>query len=108
MYFRLVEAFPEYVVLAEVAFSALLYARGQGTRNAFNRLRADFVVCDKSFRVVAVIEVDDSTHDNKVGREKDAARDVMLEGAGYRVLRYRSVPDVERLRHDIITPSRLR
>ena len=101
MFFKLTESFPDLIVLCEVAFSALLYAKSNGARNTYNRLRTDFVLVDKSFRVVAVIELDDSTHQSENAKVRDAQRDVMLERAGYKVLRYRQVPDVVRLRKDI-------
>lgn len=98
MFFRLQEALPNLIVLSQVSFSALLKAKSRATRNTFDRKRADFVICDKSFRVVAVIELDDSSHE---GREKeDADRDVLLTQAGYRVLRYRGIPATERLQAD--------
>jgi very-short-patch-repair endonuclease len=92
MYFRLREAFPDDIVLAQVAFSSLLTAKEQAARNTFNRKVADFVLCDKAFQVRAVIELDDSSHN---GREaQDESRDALLTQAGYRVLRFKHVPDI--------------
>lgn len=100
MYFRLVAAFPEHLILAQVAFSALLTAQGRATRNRFDRKVADFVLCSKAFEVIAVIELDDSSHN---GREKeDEEREKLLTNAGYRVIRYRKVPDLEKLKNDVI------
>ena len=96
MYFRIAETFPEYVVLAQVAFSALVTSSNQGTRNRFNRKVADFVLCSKAFEVIAIIELDDSSHKNK--EESDAQRDELLTGAGYRVIRFQRVPDMNSLR----------
>lgn len=92
MFFRLQQAFPEHVVLSQVAFSALLTAKDLPTRQRFNRKVADFVLTTKAFEVLAVIELDDASHR---GREvHDSRRDFMLEQAGYRVLRFKHVPDV--------------
>lgn len=93
MYWRLREVLSErtHVVLAQVSFSALLASRQQATRNTFNRKTADFVVFTKAFEVVAVIELDDASHR---GREKeDGARESLLTNAGYRVIRFKNVPD---------------
>lgn len=105
MYWRLTAAFPptEYVVLAEVSFGALLVAKGGASRYSFAQKRADFVLLDKAFQVLAAIELDDSSHNGK--EQRDEARDAMLTAAGYRVLRYRSIPDPERLRADLIAPD---
>lgn len=93
MYFRLRETLPQHVVLAQVAFSALLTTKDRPTRATFDRKVADFVLCDKAFSVLCVIELDDSTHR---GREKhDASRDAMLTKAGIAVLRFKNVPDVD-------------
>jgi very-short-patch-repair endonuclease len=102
MFRTLAQAFPypQYVVLSQVAFTALITARAHSTRNGFNRKVADFVLCDAEFRVIAAIELDDSSHK---GREnEDASRDAWLTGAGYRVLRYANVPTMATLLRDVL------
>lgn len=98
MHHRLSHALPEFLVLAQVSFGALLTAQAYATRNTFDRKTADFVVCNKAFQVLAVIELDDASHKGKT--EKDATRDAMLVNAGYRVLRYPNIPDIDRVRVD--------
>lgn len=100
MYFRLREALPDHIVLAQVSFSALLWAKDQRVRNTFNRKVADFVICDLTFRVVAVVELDDKSHEGR--EEYDQARDALLQKARLRVLRYPRIPDVDRVRNDIL------
>lgn len=101
MYWRLVEALPhpEYIVLAQVSFGALLNAREGASRYSFSQKIADFVVTDKSFAVLAVIELDDASHRGK--EDRDLVRDIMLTQAGYRVLRYPQIPDAAKLRNDL-------
>ncbi|MEH0165556.1 DUF2726 domain-containing protein [Roseateles microcysteis] len=91
MFFRLSQAMPDTLVLAQVAFSALLDTKDRPTRATFDRKVADFVVCSKAFEVLAVVELDDSSHKNRAAA--DAARDTLLAKAGYRVLRFKNVPD---------------
>lgn len=98
MFFRLQEALPKLIVLSQVSFGALLTAKSRGARNTFDRKRADFVVCDKLFKVLAVIELDDRSHDGR--EEQDANRDKLLTDAGYRVVRYRGIPDIEQVAGD--------
>jgi very-short-patch-repair endonuclease len=85
MFFRLRDSLPEHIVLAQVSFSALLSATSQADRNSFNRKMADFVVCNKAFEVLAVIELDDSSHNGK--EDEDGKRDELLKKAGYNVMR---------------------
>jgi very-short-patch-repair endonuclease len=92
MYLRLAQALPEHMVLAQVSFSALLDAKTKAGRNRFNQKTADFVICDKAFNVIAEVELDDSSHNGK--GPQDAQRDDMLKAAGYKVLRFKSVPTV--------------
>jgi len=100
MYARLISAFPQHHVLAQVAFSALITSQNYKIRNQFNRKVTDFVLLDKNCNVVAVIELDDPSH---IGKEQeDAARDAMLQEAGYRVLRYTSIPSAAALQKDIL------
>lgn len=91
MYNRLVETFPEHVPLSQVSLGALMTARTTATRNRFDRKIADFVLCNKAFSVLAVIELDDASHRSKGA--KDNARDKLLNEAGYKTLRFKNVPD---------------
>jgi very-short-patch-repair endonuclease len=101
MFHRLQQAFPNDIVLTQVAFSALLTAKDLPTRATFNRKVADFVVATKAFEVLVVVELDDSSHR---GREAhDSRRDSLLGGAGYRVLRFKHVPDVDAI-HRMMRP----
>lgn len=102
MYFRLQGALPDLIVLSQVSFGALLSASSMAVRNTFDRKRADFVICEKSFKVVAIVELDDSSHDGKKAR--DEKRDAQLKTAGYRVLRYRGIPDIDRAQKDFAPP----
>ena len=101
MYWRLVAAFPavDFIVLTQVSFGALLLAKGGASRYSFAQKIADFVVTNRGFKVLAIVELDDRSHR---GREKqDASRDAMLAEAGYKVLRYTSIPAIELLVQDI-------
>lgn len=103
MYFRLTQTFPELIVLAQVAMSAVLDSKEKGVRNTFDRKVIDFVLCSKAFEVMAVIELDDSSHRGK--EAKDANRDAMLKAAGYRVMRFPEIPDRETLKKALAAPN---
>lgn len=99
MFHRLKEAFPEHHVMAQVAFSALITNDNLKIRSKFNRKVTDFVLLDREFKVIAIIELDDPSH---IGRElEDAKRDAMFYEAGYTVYRYTDIPNVKCLRKDI-------
>lgn len=65
-FFRLTQAFPNHIILAQVQFSQLLGVKKgynyQSWLNRINRMSADFVVCNKDASIVAIIELDDATH----------------------------------------------
>lgn len=101
LYFRLVKALPEQVVLAQVQLSSLLAVQKNHDRRAWmNRIKgmsADFVVCDKAFNVVAVVGLDDAAQqgeqgidaaDAKLSEQKYQA----LAAAGIRVIRWQAKP----------------
>jgi hypothetical protein len=93
-YGRLYRALPDYIIWAQVSMSALIepaVSRADPQfmmrRNRVAQKYVDFVVVNRStLDPVAIIELDDITHDPA----KDAKRDEMLEGAGYVVLRWHS------------------
>ena len=106
MFWRLIEAFPapEYIVLTQVSFGAMLTAKNGASRGSFDRKIADFVVTNKGFKVLAVVELDDKSHNGR--EQQDASRDAILIEAGYKVLRYAKTPDADKLRTDL-TPVNL-
>lgn len=53
----------------------------------------DFVICDQDLRIKAVLELDDSSHDQKDRQERDAFVDQILTSVGYKVIHVRSIAD---------------
>lgn len=99
MYLELAAALPNCIVLAQVALSSLLTTNSKPTRNRFDRKVADFVVCSKELEVLVVVELDDPS--DKSNLISDADRDAMIANAGYKMLRYASIPDQAALRKDV-------
>jgi hypothetical protein len=93
------QALPRLYIFPQVSFSAILTTKGFYTRSQFNRKIADFVVCDNALNIMMLIELDDSSHK---GREtQDAARDAMLNEAGYPVIRYAQIPEIWQIQKDL-------
>ena len=86
LYQRLLRAFPDHVVLAQVAYSQLFgVKKGEnftGIWNRYNRLTADFVLCHKDFRIAAILELDDRSHDNPSRMDADRRKAAICEAAG--------------------------
>lgn len=86
LYHRLVRAYPDHIVLAQVAFSQLVGVRkGENFTaiwNRYNRLTADFVICRKDFGIAAVLELDDRSHDNPARQDADRRKAAICEAAG--------------------------
>ena len=104
LYFRLLQALPGHIVLAQVQLSCLLgVMKGhnyQSWLNRISRMSADFVVCLKDGSIVAVIELDDATHKQERRQQADAKKDKALASAGIRVIRWQagSIPDEAAIR----------
>lgn len=100
LYFRLVQALPEHIVLAQVQLSRLLGVKKgnnyQSWFNRINRMSADFVLCKRDSSIVAVIELDDATHQKEDRKAADAKKDKALSSADIRVVRWQAtaIPDV--------------
>lgn len=106
LYRLLVQALPDHVILAEVAFSQMIKVSGGTDREDFRKFLtarqkvADFVVCDKAFSVVAVVELDDSTH----SAAKDAKRDEIIREAGSKTIRWNvsRLPNADAIRRQVL------
>ena len=109
-YHRLIRAFPDHVVLAQVAFSQLVgVKKGENFAaiwNRYNRLTADFVLCTKDFRAVAVLELDDRSHDNPSRMDADRRKAAICEAAGIPLhrLNVNPLPNETELR-SLLTPD---
>ncbi len=91
---RLARALPRYYIFPQVALGAIMDVNSQlpaqqrrAIRARFDRKIADFIICEpRTLKVLAIIELDDRTHDPRRDRERDA----ITEAAGIRTLRYSS------------------
>lgn len=92
-YQRLKRALPDHEVFPQVAMGAVLAPsvdrrsrRYHQIRGTFSQKIIDFLICDASLKIVAVVELDDRTHN----AARDEKRDAMLHRANYRVVRWHS------------------
>lgn len=112
LYFRLVQALPDHIVLAQVQLSRLLGVKKgnnyQAWFNRINRMSADFVVCSKDSSIVAVIELDDATHQKEQRQSSDLKKDKALSTAGIRIVRWqaKSIPDTAAIQ-SILSPDNM-
>lgn len=109
-YQRLKRALPDHEIFPQVAMGAVLAPsvdrssrRYHQIRGTFSQKIIDFVICDASLKVVAVVELDDRTHN----AARDEKRDAMLNCANYRVLRWRSKkkPSEDEIRARVVGPK---
>lgn len=103
---RILCGLPDFHVFPQVAIRAFVRpGAAAGNKSYYRQLgrigakHCDFLVCNKQLDIVAIIELDDRTHD----QEKDAARDAMTHSAGYHTLRYetRQKPTAPQIREDL-------
>ncbi len=107
MFHKLNVCLPDHIVLAQVAFSQMLQAKGGTSKEDFSKYGrarqkvADFVICDKAFNIIAAIEIDDKSHK----KDKDEARDQILMEAGIPTIRWKAVnlPNDEEIKQRINT-----
>jgi very-short-patch-repair endonuclease len=108
LYFRLTEALPEHIVLAQVGLSRLLGVKKgnnfQAWNNRINRMSADFVVCAKDSTIVAVVELDDSSHEREDRKAADAKKNKALKAAGIRLVRWhvKRLPNGAAIRAELV------
>lgn len=80
---------------------------GKQYMSDFGRIKSkhcDFVICNSLMNVVAVIEIDDSSHEKENRKTRDKFLDFVLQDCGIKVLRYRDVNPIE-LENDLRTQS---
>jgi hypothetical protein len=107
LYRRLLEALPECMVLAQVQLSRVLGVQDGHPfhvwNNRISRMSLDFVVCRWNGRLVAVIELDDRSHERADRIEADAKKDAALAAAGVPIIRWKvhAMPNHAQIRQAI-------
>ena len=107
-FWRLREAVRDDLVIApQVVFGAFIKVKTTAltdknhARHVVAHNRCDFLLCDKKLKPVALVEVDDSTHNNFKARSKDRRRDDLMKAVGVSVIRYRDMPAPAQIRKDL-------
>lgn len=89
MFWRLTEiAGEEFLVLAKVPLSVLMNSGKESTRQKMSDKFADFVICEKSFEVLVIVELDEPDEVAETDSED------LLNAARYEVIRFKDVPNV--------------
>ncbi|WP_199154726.1 DUF2726 domain-containing protein [Chromobacterium sp. ASV23] len=101
-YQRLVKSLsPNFLVFPQVAFSQILDAKGGSYKQnmwlhrTMSQKVADFLICKADLTMVAIIELDDSSHAGK--EDKDRQRDSVVRQIGLLPLRLPRTPKQELL-----------
>ncbi len=91
LFHRLIEAMPNYYVMAQVRLADIVGVKKsknwQAWFNKVSRKSVDFVICNKSLAVLACIELDGRTHEQDERQKADNDKDHALKTAGIPVIR---------------------
>lgn len=111
-YHRLVEALPEYVVLAQVQLSSFLKVdQSQIIRKDFymwftpiSQQSIDFLICRKDFSIITAIELDDKSHLSKSAIDRDTKKDSNLAVAKVPLIRWHAVnmPQIDLIKQEVL------
>ena len=107
MFKRLREAFPEALIFSEVPYGALLDNRKKNAKEKakmalrFQGCCVNYVLCDENLTPFCLIKFDETPKERK--KLKKMTSEEIFKEAGYQFVRYKTMPDVEKLRQDIQT-----
>ena len=92
LYQSLLDLYPEHKLFVQVALSQLIdvdrnHPESESIRARYKQLVADFVLCRADLTVVAVIELDDRSHERADRQAADARKNKALADAGIRLVR---------------------
>lgn len=113
LYGRLRQALPEYVISSQVQLSRIIDVAPDAEKHAWlnriNRMSVDFVVCaaDGS-KILAAIELDDSSHNLPERIKADSKKDKALRSAKVPIIRWpvKGMPDARQIRADFFKYTR--
>jgi hypothetical protein len=92
LYQHLLSLYPDHKIFVQVALSQLIevdrnHPERESIRARYKQLVADFVLCRSNLSVVAVIELDDRSHERPRRQRADARKTKALADAGIRLVR---------------------
>lgn len=104
---RLKEAVPGFPILAQVGLSRVIETPGKTPNRWFAQISqksVDFLICTHDFQTLAVIELDDSSHNTKSRQKADAVKTKALNDAGIHLIRWtvKNMPDAATIRAHIL------
>jgi len=109
LFVRLRQALPEYLIFSQVQLCRMIEVDPnedkQAWFNRINRMSVDFVVCaPDGAKILAAIELDDSSHERADRLKADVKKDKALQSAGIRMIRWpvRGMPTSQQIRADFI------
>jgi hypothetical protein len=91
-YHHLIALYPNHQIFVQVALSQLInidrnHPECDSIRARYKQLVADFVLCGLDLHVIAVIELDDRSHERADRQNADARKNKALADAGIRLVR---------------------
>lgn len=104
LFHRLIEAMPACYILAQVRLADIVGIKKcenrQSWLNKVSRKSVDFVICNKSFAVLACIELDGKTHQEEDRQKADESKDNALQAASIPIVRIETskIPSVEEIK----------
>lgn len=110
-YQKLIEALPEYIVLAQVQLSSfikvdrskLISSRTYAWQNPISQQSVDYLICTKDFSIVAAIELDDKTHLSAKAIKRDDKKTRNLASAKIPLIRWHAelMPSIQTIQQTI-------
>ena len=102
LYFALRDALPEHLVFTQVQLSQILAVEKGNNFGTWygriSRMSVDFVICNKSTEVIALVELDDSSHHASDRQKADQKKDKACADAGLTIIRWKQIPDRNEIR----------
>lgn len=101
MYWKLIDALPGYVVLAQVELSHCTSVKGAAF-NTINRKNLDFVICNRALEVIAGIEIEDKSELNPAAQQRDVTKNDAMKMAGIKLIRWPAtpLPSIEQIKQE--------
>jgi hypothetical protein len=110
-YHQLVEALPDYIVLAQVQLSSFMKVDTSRTEwkdysrwfNPIAQQSVDYLICQKDFSIIAAVELDDKSHNGVKSIARDTKKNENLHAANVPLIRWHAeaMPETETIRQAI-------